>query len=49
MSSKYINYIKWRKVYLMILRKEHLTILGIEKIKNIKSNMNSYSSDIFYL
>lgn len=38
MSYKYINYIKWRKVYIMISKKEHLTanMAGINKIKNYK-------------
>lgn len=40
LSSKHISYIKWRKVYLMIQNKEHLTIDGIEKIKKIKSTLN---------
>jgi len=38
-SSKYIKYLKWRKVYRIIQRKEHLTIKGIEKIKNIQKNL----------
>lgn len=35
MSSKYINYLKFRKVYIMIQKKEHLTEKGLEKIKKI--------------
>jgi len=35
-STKYINYIKWRKTYRIIQRKEHLTIHGINKIRAIK-------------
>ncbi|BEJ18295.1 LAGLIDADG homing endonuclease (mitochondrion) [Cutaneotrichosporon spelunceum] len=42
-SSKHINYLKWRKVYLMVQNKDHLTLKGQEKIKNIKNSMNSKS------
>jgi len=38
-SSKYINYLKWRKVYRIVQRKEHLTIKGIEKIRQIQKNL----------
>jgi len=34
-SSKYINYCKWRKIYYIIMKKEHITDLGIKKIKGI--------------
>lgn len=37
-SSKHINYLKWRKVYLIIQNKEHL---GCEKIQKIKNTINS--------
>jgi len=47
LSSKYINFFKWRKTYRMIQRKEHLTIKGIKKIQKIKLNMNSYLKDTF--
>ena len=36
LSSKYINYIKWRKAYLIIQEKEHLTVNGLDKIKKLK-------------
>lgn len=39
-SSKYINYLKWRKVYIMVQTKDHLTEKGIEKIKKIKKSMS---------
>ena len=45
LSSKYLNYRKWRKAYLIIQKKEHLTEEGIKQIKNLKSSMNSYSSE----
>lgn len=49
LSSKHVNYIKWRNVYRLIQRKEHLTQNGIEKILKIKSSMNSLSRDEFEL
>lgn len=49
LSSKHINYIKWRNVYRLIQRKEHLTQNGIKEILKIKSNMNSLSKDEFEL
>ena len=49
LSSKYINYLKWRNVYRLIQRKEHLTENGIKKIINIKSHMNDLSKDSFEL
>lgn len=39
-SSKYMNYLKWRQVYLMIQNKDHLTLEGHEKIKVIKNKIN---------
>lgn len=39
-SNKYINYIKWRKSYIIIQSKGHLTDLGIKKIINLKNSMN---------
>jgi len=38
-SSKNINYLKWRKVYRIVQRKEHLTIKGIDKIRKIQKNL----------
>jgi hypothetical protein len=48
-SSKYVNYIKWRKVYCMIMNQKHLTEAGLERIKKIKNSMNSLSSEQFEL
>jgi len=42
LSSKYLNYLKWRKAYYIISRKEHLIEKGIIKIKSLKDSMNSY-------
>jgi len=40
LSTKYINYLKWRKVYILIQYKEHLNSKGIDKIRKIKKSMN---------
>lgn len=40
LSSKYVNYLKWRKAYVLIQKKEHLTTSGLIKITNIKKSMN---------
>lgn len=41
LSSKHVNYLKWRKAYIIIQDKAHLTNEGIEKILKLKSTMNS--------
>lgn len=38
-NSKYIHYLKWRKVYLLIQNNEHLNKEGLNKIINIKKNL----------
>jgi hypothetical protein len=35
-STKYINYLKWRKIYRILQRKQHLSLQGINKIRRIK-------------
>lgn len=40
-SSKYVSYIKFRKVYRMMTRGEHLTEEGIRKIERIRSKGSS--------
>lgn len=35
-SYKYINYLKWRKVYIIISKNQHRTKIGINKIKTQK-------------
>ena len=40
-SSKHLNYLKWREVYLIVQNKDHLTFKGQEEIKNIKNTINS--------
>jgi hypothetical protein len=38
-ASKWINYIKWRKAYRIVQRKEHLNLLGIAKIIKLQENL----------
>ena len=40
LSSKQINYLKWRKAYLIIQDKNHLNINGIEKIIKLKGPLS---------
>ena len=46
LSSKHVNYLKWRKAYLIIQDKKHLTELGQNKIRKLKSTMNRNNSEI---
>lgn len=41
LSSKHINYLKWRKAYILIQNKEHLNQFGIEQIIKLKMTMNN--------
>ena len=45
LSSKYLNYLKWRKVYILVQNKNHILPEGQDKIIRIKSTMNSNSQD----
>lgn len=40
LSSKYVNFLKWRKAYQLIQKKDHLNKKGIEKIIQLKNSMN---------
>ena len=40
LSSKHINYLKWRKAYLIIQDKGHLNTKGLNKIIKLKNTMN---------
>jgi hypothetical protein len=40
LSCKHINYLKWRKAYIIIKNKDHLNKDGIEKIIKLKGTMN---------
>lgn len=43
-STKYIEYIKWRDCYRIIQKKEHLTEQGLEKIKKLKKDIEKIRS-----
>lgn len=43
LSSKHVNYLKWRKAYLIIQNKDHLNKDGLEKVLKLKSTMNRLS------
>lgn len=45
LSSKFIIYLKWRKAYLLIQHRDHLTELGINKIKKLKLSINKIGKD----
>lgn len=45
LSHKHVNYLKWRKAYIIIQNKEHLTLLGLNKITKLKTSMNRSNSD----
>ena len=45
-SSKHISYLRWRKVYILIQNKEHLTEKGRLKISRLKDIMNKHSSTL---
>ena len=49
LSSKHVNYLKWRKAYTIIQNKEHLTDSGLVKIRKLKKSMNRNNNDIFSL
>ena len=38
-SSKHIKYLRWRKVYRIVQRKEHLNEIGLSKIRKIQENL----------
>ena len=44
-SRKYISYLRWRKVYILIQNREHLTEKGLVKILTIKSLINRHEQD----
>ena len=41
-SRKYISYLRWRKVYILIENKEHLNEKGLSKIFKLKSILNKH-------
>ena len=44
-SRRHISYLRWRKVYILIQNKEHLTEKGLVKILKIKSLINSHEQN----
>ncbi|PJF20188.1 LAGLIDADG endonuclease (mitochondrion) [Paramicrosporidium saccamoebae] len=40
-STKYLNFLFWRKTYIFIQNKKHLTLEGITKIKKMKTTLES--------
>lgn len=50
LSTKHINYLKWRNVFLLIQNKEHLNKEGVCKIIKLKNSMNrNLASAPFFL
>lgn len=45
LSSKHINYLKWRKAYIIIQKKDHLNHTGIAKILKLKNTMNRFNDN----
>lgn len=43
-STKYIEYLKWRDCYRIVQKKEHLTEQGLEKIKKLKKDIDKIRS-----
>jgi len=44
-SSKHLNYLRWRKAYLLIQNNKHLTKLGINKIIELNFSMNKMNKE----
>lgn len=44
-SKKHLSYLRWRKVYILIQEKEHLTEKGLNKILYIKNMLNVHEKD----
>ena len=49
LSSKHVNYLKWRKAYLIIQDRNHLNKDGLEKIIKLKNTMNRLSETTYLL
>lgn len=43
LSSKHINFLKWRKAYIIVQNKDHLNEEGLNKIVKLKSTLNRLS------
>ena len=46
LSTKYNNYLKWRKAYIIVQDQGHLTQAGIDKITGLKNTMNSLNTEL---
>ena len=44
LSCKHVNYLKWRKAYLIIQKKDHLNEKGINNIIKLKKNINKFNN-----
>lgn len=44
LSTKHVNYLKWRKAYIIIQNKDHLSKKGLDKITKIKNTLNKLST-----
>jgi hypothetical protein len=44
-SKKYLSYLRWRKLYILVQNKEHLTEKGLKKIHYIKNVINTHEID----
>jgi hypothetical protein len=44
-SRKHISYLRWRKVYILIQDKQHLSDKGVSKILKIKSLINRHEEN----
>lgn len=42
LSVKHVNYLKWRKVYLLVQNKDHLNKDGIDKILKLKNSLPDF-------
>jgi hypothetical protein len=40
LSSKHVNYLKWRKAYIIIQNKKHLTYVGLERLIKLHKSIN---------
>ena len=45
LSTKHNNYLKWRKAYILIQKKDHLTESGLTKIIMLTTTMNRNNSE----
>ena len=43
LSSKHVNFLKWRKAYIIIQKKGHLSKNGIDKIAKYNNTMNKFN------